>query len=259
MATDSESESESESEKKCFIIFGGSGGIGSALARRLKEDSPEVDIVITGRDRAQLERLGQELDVRTHFLDVLEPGSIDRCVSEVVESGATLSGVVNCIGSIHLKPAHLTSDEDWDSVISLNLTTAFRVVRAAASAMMRSGGSIVLVSSAAAIAGIPSHEAIAAAKAGVIGLCRSAAASYARRGIRVNCIAPGMVQTEMTRPIWSNEVNRHASEKMHALGRLGAPEDIAAAVAFLLSSQSSWVSGEVLSVDGGLAWLRAKT
>ncbi|MBI1271952.1 SDR family oxidoreductase [bacterium] len=255
MATDSES----KPERPCFIIFGGSGGIGSALARRLKEDAPEADIVITGRDRSHLERVGQELQVRTTVLDISEPGSIDRCVSAVVENGSVLSGVVNCIGSVHLKPAHLTSDEDWDSVISLNLTTAFRVVRAAASAMMRSGGSIVLVSSAAAIAGIPSHEAIAAAKAGVIGLCRSAAASYARRGIRVNCIAPGMVQTEMTRPIWSSEVNRHASEKMHALGRLGAPEDIAAAAAFLLSAQSSWVSGEVLSVDGGLAWLRTKS
>ena len=255
----SDTDTDTETEKKCLIIFGGSGGIGSALAKRLKKDSPNIDIVITGRDRAQLERLGQELGIRTTILDVCDPGSIDRCVSEVIESGAVLSGVVNCIGSLHLKPAHLTTDEDWDSVISLNLTTAFRVVRAAASAMMRSGGSIVLVSSAAAISGIPSHEAIAAAKAGVIGLCRSAAASYARRGIRVNCIAPGMVQTQLTRQIWSSEVNRHASEKLHALGRLGDPDDIAAATAFLLSEQSSWVSGEVLSVDGGLARLRSKS
>lgn len=241
---------------KVYIVFGGSGGIGSEVAKELTQAGAKV--VVTGRDEARLSSISKELNCESKRLCLSEQNAVDEVVSQTIEKYESLDGVVNCIGSIYLKPAHLTGDSDWDSVIETNLTSSFKILRASASAMMRTGGSIVLFSSAAARVGIASHEAIAAAKAGVIGLCLSASATYARRGIRVNCIAPGMVCTQMTRQICSNETSRHASESMHALGRIGEPSDIAGAVSWLLSSQSSWVTGQTIGVDGGLSKVRSK-
>lgn len=123
---------------------------------------------------------------------------------------------------------------------------------------MTPGGSIVLVSSAAARIGFANHEAIAAAKAGVIGLTLSAAATYGPRHIRVNCVAPGLVRTPMTSRLTANEVALKASTAMHPLGRIGEPEDVAAAIEWLLSPEQSWVTGQVLGIDGGLGSVRSR-
>jgi NAD(P)-dependent dehydrogenase (short-subunit alcohol dehydrogenase family) len=156
-----------------------------------------------------------------------------------------------------LKPAHLTSASDYQAVISASLTTAFSVVRTSAK-IMPSGGSVTLVSSAAALEGLSSHEAIAAAKAGIIGLTLSAAATYAGSGLRVNAVAPGLTDTPMTKHITSNDATRRVSEAMHALGRLGTAEDIARAIVFLSAPENSWITGQVLAVDGGLSRVRPK-
>ena len=121
---------------------------------------------------------------------------------------------------------------------------------------MQTGGSIVLVSSVAARVGLANHEAIAAAKAGIIGLALSAAASYAERGIRVNCVAPGLVRTPLTARLIANESSLKASVAMHPLGRIGEPSEVAAAMAWLLDPKQSWITGQVLGIDGGLATLR---
>jgi NAD(P)-dependent dehydrogenase (short-subunit alcohol dehydrogenase family) len=125
--------------------------------------------------------------------------------------------------------------------------------------MQKTGGSIVLVSSAAARVGLANHEAIAAAKAGVAGLCLAAAASYAARGIRVNAVAPGLVRTPLTAGITGNELALKASTAMHPLGRIGEPEEVAEAIAWLLDAKQSWITGQILGVDGGLATLRGKS
>ena len=125
--------------------------------------------------------------------------------------------------------------------------------------MRKDGGSIVLMSSAAAMVGLPNHDAIAAAKAGVIGLMRSAAATYAAYGIRVNAVAPGLVDTPMSRSITSNETSLNASIAMHPLGRIGTPEDVASAICWLLGPLSTWVTGQAIGVDGGLATLKARS
>jgi NAD(P)-dependent dehydrogenase (short-subunit alcohol dehydrogenase family) len=124
--------------------------------------------------------------------------------------------------------------------------------------MRATGGSVVLVSSAAALTGLPNHEAIAAAKAGIIGLTRSAAASYANSRIRFNAVAPGLVRTEMSEQLWSDEATAAGSIAMHPLGRLGEPEDIASMIAWLLDPANDWVSGQVLAVDGGLSQVRSR-
>ncbi len=124
--------------------------------------------------------------------------------------------------------------------------------------MRSEGGSIVLVSSAAAQIGLANHEAIAAAKGGIAGLTLSAAASYAPSGVRVNAVAPGLVQTKLTERLTSSERAEEASRAMHALGRLGEPEDVASAIAFLLDPANSWITGQVIGVDGGLGSVRPR-
>jgi NAD(P)-dependent dehydrogenase (short-subunit alcohol dehydrogenase family) len=161
------------------------------------------------------------------------------------------------VGSLLLKPAHITSSEEWGETVALNLTSAFAAVRAAGRSM-REGGSVVLMSSAAARVGLPNHEAIAAAKAGVIGLTLSAAATYAPKGIRVNALAPGLVRTPLTARITDSEPALKASTALHALGRVGEPDEVAGAIEWLLDPAQSWITGQVLGVDGGLATVRAR-
>jgi NAD(P)-dependent dehydrogenase (short-subunit alcohol dehydrogenase family) len=142
--------------------------------------------------------------------------------------------------------------DQYQSVIDASLTTAFATVHAAGK-YMNKGGSVMLISSAAAMQGLANHEAIAAAKAGIIGLTLSAAATYASMNLRVNAVAPGLIETSLTKNLTGNETSRKFSEALHALGRLGKPEDIARAIVFLLDPDNSWITGQVLAVDGGLS------
>ena len=237
------------------LILGAAGGIGGALARRLAGQGAKL--VLAGRDASRLEALAAETGGTPFVLDATKPAEVEAAAAKAVEAHGRLDGLANCVGSILLKPAHLTSEEEWDGVVSTNLKSAYAAVRAAARAMT-AGGSVVLVSSAAARLGLANHEAIAAAKAGVIGLTLSAAATYAPKGLRVNAVAPGLVRTPMTARITGNETALKASTAMHALGRVGEPEDVASAIAWLLDPAQSWVTGQVIGVDGGLATLRSR-
>ncbi|MCA9436057.1 MAG: SDR family oxidoreductase [Candidatus Omnitrophica bacterium] len=165
--------------------------------------------------------------------------------------------MVNCAGSLLLKPAHITSQEEWEHTLAANLTTAFSTVRTAGRTLSKTGGSVVLISSAAARTGLPNHEAIAAAKAGVIGLTLSAAATYAKRKIRFNCVAPGMVRTPLTEGMLSKGSAEEQSKSMHPLGRIGEPNDVARAIVWLLSPEQDWVTGQILGVDGGVGVARS--
>jgi NAD(P)-dependent dehydrogenase (short-subunit alcohol dehydrogenase family) len=243
-------------EGRSYLILGASGGIGSETARRLAARGARL--ALCGRTADKLDPLAQPLGAAAYAFDATNSAEVDRAVADAAACFGRLDGVVNCVGSILLKPAHLTTDEEWNTTLSLNLGTAFSAVRAGARAMMAAGGSIVLVSSAAARMGLVNHEAIAAAKAGVIGLTLSAAASYAPRGIRVNCVAPGLVATAMSARITSSEPALKASTAMHALGRIGKPEDVASAILWLLDPESTWVTGQVVGVDGGLGSVRPR-
>ena len=166
--------------------------------------------------------------------------------------------MVNCVGSILLKPAHATTEDEWQSTLQVNLTSAFAAVRSAAKAISKDGGSVVLLSSAAARYGLANHEAVAAAKAGVIGLTLSGAATYASKNLRVNCVAPGLVDTPLAARITGNPASLEASRAMHALGRIGSPDHVAAAIAYFLDPANDWVTGQVLGVDGGLGSVRPR-
>ena len=171
------SELNNPSQSSVYVVLGATGGIGSALCRRLSATGARL--LAAGRSPEKLAVLAEETDAQTFTLGVTQPESIEQCINQAVESYGRIDGVANCIGSLLLKPAHLTTEAEWSATLTTNLGSAFETVRAATRAMMRTGGSIVLVSSAAARIGLANHEAIAAAKAGIIGLMLSAAASYA--------------------------------------------------------------------------------
>lgn len=239
-----------------YLVFGATGGIGTSLCHRLA--SRGARLVIAARNGEKAQQLADELHASSYVLDATALDEVSACVEKAVEINGRLDGVANCVGSLLLKPAHSTTEAEWLSTLATNLTTAFAIVRSSAKAMMTIGGSIVLVSSAAARIGLANHEAVAAAKAGVIGLTLSAAATYASRGIRVNCVAPGLVRTPMTDRLTSNNVGLKSSTAMHALGRIGKPEDVAAAIEWLLSPEQTWVTGQVLGIDGGLGSVRSR-
>lgn len=248
---------ENMSDSQSVLILGASGGIGSAVARVLTDNGMKV--ALAARDRERLEALSNELGgAPFETVDATDIGSVETLVSGMASRLGRLDGLVNCVGSILLKAAHQTKEEEWRHTIAANLDSAFATVRAGAKVMGRSGGSIVLMASSAAQVGLPSHEAIAAAKAGVIGLARSAAATYAGKGIRVNAVAPGLVDTPMSAGITGNEMMLKASTAMHPLGRIGTAEEVASVISWLLSNESSWVTGQVIGIDGGLSTVRGK-
>lgn len=242
-----------------FVIVGATGGIGSEVCRKLA--AAGANLCLAARTPEPLAALATEL-MAAYPASTFATRTVDATRSADVEGlfqeAGTVAGAANLVGSILLKPAHLTTDEEFDTTVSLNLSTAFAVTRAAARAMTPTGGSLVLMSSVAAAIGLTNHEAIAAAKAGVEGLVRSAAATYAPRGIRVNAVAPGLVRTPLSSRITGNEASLKASVAMHPLGRVGEPADVAAAVCWLLDPKTTWVTGQVVGVDGGLGRVRAR-
>ena len=238
------------------LVIGGSGGIGSALSRLLVASGARTFLAARGGDR--LAGVAAELGMPHAVVDAADPDAVDACADAAAAAFGGLDSIVNCAGSLLLKPAHLTSTADWQATLAANLTSAFACVRAAGRLLRAEGGSVVLVSSAAARVGLPNHEAIAAAKAGVIGLVLSAAATYARQRIRFNAVAPGLVRTPLTAGLVASELAEKASVSMHPLGRLGEPDDVARAIAFLLDPAQGWITGQVLGVDGGLADLRSR-
>lgn len=240
-----------------FVVFGASGGIGSAVSRGLLARGARC--VLAARDEERLQSHEFRGECRLRACDVTDRSQVEQCLDLAADLGdGKVAGIALCVGSILLKPAHRTTDEDWDDVLLRNLTSAFYVVRAAGRSM-RSGGSVVLCSSAAAATGLPNHDAIAAAKAGVEGLVRSAAATYASRQLRFNAVAPGLVRTPLADSITSNPAALESSARMHPLGRIGEPGDVASAITWLLDPNNDWMSGHVLRIDGGLASLRAVT
>lgn len=243
------------------VILGAAGGIGSELSRRLADAGH--DLLLAGRTKDKLESLAGELTSRRrgHYrvfeCDATQSTSVDAMFASAVDAFGSISGATCLVGSILLKPAHLTTDAELFETIAKNLHSAFFTVRAAAKSMT-AGGAIVLASTVAATIGLANHEAIATAKGGVNALTLSAAATYAAKNIRVNAVAPGLVRTPLAAKITSSEIALKASTAMHPIGRIGEPGDVASLIAFLLDPAHSWITGQIIGVDGGLGSVRGK-
>lgn len=255
-ASDNTARNESPHQSRVYAVLGGTGGIGRVLVQRLTQQGATV--CVAAKDQEKLESLAEDTGISWSQVDGTDPEQVSTWLNRVADDHARIDGIANLVGSIMLKPAHLLTFEQWQQTIALNLHSAYAVLHAGSKLMQNHGGSIVLMSSVASKFGLPNHEAIAAAKAGVNGLTIAAAATYAAKRIRVNAVAPGLVRTPMSESILSSEAAEKMSKSMHPLGELGEPGDIAPMVAWLLGTESKWVTGQVFSLDGGMSSVRSK-
>lgn len=230
-----------------ILIYGGSGGIGTATARLLRERGHELHLV--GRNAEGLESLASELQVGYTVGDVVADPELFSRASQ--EAGKELGGLVYAVGTINLRSLQRLSESDLLQDFQVNALGAALAVQATLPALKRSEeASIVLYSSVAAQQGFSLHASMGMAKGAVNGLTLALAAELAPR-IRVNAIAPSLTQTPLAAGLLTNDAIAEGIIKQHPLRRLGTPEDIASLTAFLLSQESSWITGQILGVDGG--------
>jgi 3-oxoacyl-[acyl-carrier protein] reductase len=239
---------------KTALVTGATGGIGGAVAKALHARGATV--AISGTRREALDALAAELGDRVHVIpaNLSDKDSVEALVPAAEAAMGSLDILVNNAGVTRDGLFMRMKDEDWDLVIRVNLEGAFRLCRAAVKGMMkRRTGRIVSITSIVGVTGNPGQGNYAASKAGLIGMSKSLAAEVASRGITVNCIAPGFIETPMTDVL--NDKQRETILGNVPAGRLGTPEEIAAAVVYLASTEASYVTGQTLHVNGGMAMI----
>ena len=228
------------------LIFGATGAIGSSLAHQLKESGQDAHLVARNED--ELKSISDNLGFTFTVVDVLEEGFIDKVKSDTSEFD--ISGLAYCVGSIDLKPLKRVTESDLNQCMKLNLYSAIEAIKGFQDDLKKNYGSIVLFSSVAAQKGFTNHTIIASAKAALEGLTVTLAAEFAP-SIRVNCIAPSLTNSKISQSMLKSEVVAEALAKAHPLKRLGEGKDSASIAKFLLSDESSWVTGQIIGVDGG--------
>jgi NAD(P)-dependent dehydrogenase (short-subunit alcohol dehydrogenase family) len=229
-----------------YLIFGATGSIGSSLAQQLKDSNQEAHLI--SRNEDELKALSEKLGFSFTVADVLEDGFIDQIKSDV--SDDIIQGLAYCIGSIDLKPIKRVTESDMNQCMKLNLYSAIEAIQGFQDELKKSNGSIVLFSSVAAQKGFTNHTIIASTKAAIEGLTVTLAAEFAP-SIRVNCIAPSLTESKISQSMLKSEVVAEALAKAHPLKRLGEGKDSASLAKFLLSGENSWVTGQIIGVDGG--------
>ena len=227
-----------------YLIVGATGSIGSSLAEQLYNSGKEVHLI--GRDENQTKSLSEKLSCSYTIIDVLEDGFINKIKSEIDD----IKGIAYCVGSIDLKPLRMVSENDFEKCMKLNLYSAVEIIKGYHEILKKNKGTIVLFSTVAAQRGFTNHSIIASAKAAVEGLTVSLAAEFAPN-IRVNCIAPSLTNSKIAEPMLKNKAVADGIAKAHPLKRLGEGKDSASLARFLLTEDSSWVTGQIIAVDGG--------
>ena len=240
--------------EKTALVTGASGGIGGAIARALHAQGAAVGL--SGTRAGALEALADELGARAHVLPC-DLSDSEACQALPGRAEAALGGLdilVNNAGLTRDNLAVRIKDEDWNLVLEVNLTAAFRLVRASLRGMMkRRWGRIIGITSVVGVTGNPGQANYAASKAGMIGMSKSLAQEVGSRGITVNCVAPGFIETAMTDAL--GEPQRDKLLGAIPAGRLGSSDDVAACVAFLASEEAAYITGQTLHVYGGMAML----
>jgi NAD(P)-dependent dehydrogenase (short-subunit alcohol dehydrogenase family) len=227
-----------------YLIVGATGSIGSSLAAQLYESGKEVHLV--GRDENQTKSLSEKLNSEYSVADVLDDGFVDKIKANIDD----VKGIAYCVGSIDLKPLKSASESDFNKCMKLNLYSAIDLIKGYQDSLKKNNGSIVLFSTVAAQRGFTNHSIIASAKAAVEGLTVSLAAEFAPN-IRVNCVALSLTNSKIAQPLLKNSALAQGIAKAHPLKRIGEGKDGAALAKFLVTDESSWVTGQVIAVDGG--------
>ncbi|NOW94289.1 SDR family NAD(P)-dependent oxidoreductase [Mucilaginibacter sp. SG564] len=233
-------------QEKNILVVGGSSGIGLSLVKFLNENNARVYVISR--------TIPDDFPAGVKHLQADITGDLDAVVAFLPEH---LHGLVYSVGSINLKPFNRLTANDFLNDYQLNVLGAVRMIQLSLKQLKNAGGaSVVLISSVAARTGLPFHASISAAKSAIEGLALSLAAELAAQQIRVNVVAPSLTDTTLAQNLLNSPEKREASAKRHPLARYGQPEDVSQAIAFLLSDCSSWITGQVIRVDGGLSNLK---
>ena len=227
-----------------YVIFGATGSIGSSLAKQMVNSGFNIHLV--GRSETETKDISEKLGCTFTIANVLENGFIEKVKNDIQE----VKGVAYCVGSIDLKPLRMVTEEDFNKCMKLNLYSAVEVIKGYQESLKKNKGSVVLFSTVAAQRGFTNHAIIASAKAAVEGLTVSLAAEFAPN-IRVNCIAPSLTNSKIAEPMLKNKALADGIAKAHPLKRLGEGKDSASLAKFLLTEDSSWITGQIIAVDGG--------
>ena len=227
-----------------YLIFGATGSVGSSLAEQLKNSGNDIHLV--ARNENEVKAIAEKLGCSYTVADVLEDGFIEKVKSDINE----IKGVAYCVGSIDLKPLRMVTEADMNKCMKLNLYSAIETIKGFQESLKKNKGSVVLFSTVAAQRGFTNHTIIASAKAAVEGLTVTLAAEFAPN-IRVNCIAPSLSKSKIAEPMLKNSAIAEGIAKAHPLKRLGEGKDSASLAKFLITEDSSWVTGQIIAVDGG--------
>lgn len=239
---------------KSALVTGASGGIGGAICRAFHAQGAAV--MATGRRKAALDELAASLGERTwvHDCDLTDPDAPAGLVKEAESAMGAVDILVNNAGRTRDGLLVRMSDEDWEAILAIDLTAAFRLTRACLRGMMkRRSGRIINIGSVVGQTGNPGQANYAAAKAGIVGMTKALAGEVSSRGITVNCIAPGLIETPMTAELPGER--RERIVRTIPVGRLGTPEEVAAGAVFLASEEASYLTGATLNINGGMAMI----
>jgi len=227
-----------------YLIFGATGSVGSSLAEQLKNSGNDIHLV--ARNEGEVKVIADKLGCSYTVADVLEDGFIEKVKTDINE----IKGIAYCVGSIDLKPLRMVTEADMNKCMKLNLYSAIEAIKGYQESLKKNKGSVVLFSTVAAQRGFTNHTIIASAKAAVEGLTVTLAAEFAPH-IRVNCIAPSLSKSKIAEPMLKNPAIAEGIAKAHPLKRLGEGKDSAALAKFLITGESSWITGQIIAVDGG--------
>ena len=239
--------------EKIALITGGSRGIGFATAKILSENGATV--VITAKNSERLKKSTLEIPNSIGIVaDIRNKDDVKNVINKIIEKFGKLDILVNNAGIFpKIKQLHEIDEDDWNEVLDVNLTGQFRFTKEAIPHLQKTSGSIINISSDAGLKAYQGFnaDAYSASKAALILLTKCWALEYAKDKIRVNCICPGVVDTDMTKPFLKTQKDREFMNSEHPIGRMGQPEEIAKAVMYFASDDSSWTTGAILAIDGG--------